>query len=217
MGLLSPTIREYLRPHAKAVRGKVLDVGCGNLPYRKLFSQVDEYVALDRERRFPEDVRTDVVFEMGVAEKLPFGESCFDAILATQLIEHLPEPILFFGQARRVLKAGGTGIITFPLVNPLHELPYDYWRYTEYGVRDLCDRCDLSVESVEPMGGGWMTIGFILYQHFYDVAERQLSVRKKSFYHRIGTGLFRILCSIDKRYSFPELPVNYLLVFKKKK
>ncbi len=122
MGLLSPLIRQHLRPHAKEIGGRLLDIGCGNQPYRDLFPNVHEYVGLDRERRYKAHEHVDLIFSKGTAEALPFANEVFNAVMATQVIEHLPEPAAFFQEAHRVLKPGGKGIITFPLVNPLHEL-----------------------------------------------------------------------------------------------
>lgn len=215
MGLLSPLIRDCLWPEAEEIKGRLLDIGCGNLPYRELFRHVDEYVGLDREMRFHAQERSDVIFTIGSADALPFEKESFDAILATQVIEHLPRPSVFFEECHRVLKPGGKGIITFPLVNPLHELPYDYWRYTEYGVRHLCKQYGLRVAKVQPMGGGWITVGFILYHFLYSRGEQRASQRIRSFYHRIGQWLFVLLQNMDKRWPYPELPVNYTMICQK--
>lgn len=215
MGLLSPLIKDYLRPELRDIKGVLLDIGCGDLPYRELCNNVDKYVGLDREVRFRPQENFDVIFGIGNATELPFKMDSFDTILSTQVIEHLSQPLFFFKECYRVLKPGGTGIMTFPLVNPLHELPDDYWRYTEYGLRQLCLLCGLKVEKVKPMGGGWTTLGFILYYFLYSRGERQASDRVKSIFHLAGRWFFSIMQYLDKHWPYPELPVNYMVILRK--
>jgi ubiquinone/menaquinone biosynthesis C-methylase UbiE len=56
---------------------------------------------------------------MADAEKLPFRESTFDAVIAAAIIEHVPDPRQFLNEIRRVLKPSGVSIITTPV--PLFE------------------------------------------------------------------------------------------------
>jgi ubiquinone/menaquinone biosynthesis C-methylase UbiE len=53
------------------------------------------------------------------AEKLPFAESSFDAVVATAIIEHVPHPDAFVTEIRRVLKRSGVCVVTTPV--PLFE------------------------------------------------------------------------------------------------
>ncbi len=215
MGLLSPVIRNYLGRHAEKIRGRLLDIGCGNLPYRDLFSHVSEYVGIDREIRFNSAKPSNAALIIGSIEILPFKNGTFDAILSTQVIEHIPEPTDFFKEVSRVLKPQGKGIITFPLVNPLHELPHDYYRYTEHAICYLCNQHRLAVDLVVPMGGGWTTVGFILHYFLFNTGNRQFTARYKAILHRTGQLIFHLFQRIDKMFLFPELPVNYLMVFQK--
>ena len=61
-------------------------------------------------------------------------DGAFDAVLFTQVLEHVPEPARVLAELHRILRPGGTLYLTAPLVWELHELPHDYYRYTSEGL-----------------------------------------------------------------------------------
>jgi SAM-dependent methyltransferase len=98
--------------------GRVLDAGCGrslfteirpHWPFRIVASDVDHELMRSRQAEF-EDVR----FLVGDAQPLPFRDGAFDAVFAGELIEHLPDPRPGVAEFRRVLRPGGTLILTTP-------------------------------------------------------------------------------------------------------
>jgi len=106
---------------------KTLDVGCGSSYY-------SEY--------FPDRIGFDITFRDGVniigdAISLPFGDESFEFVLCTEVIEHLKEPQRAIGEMWRVLKPKGRLLLTTRFVFPLHDTPYDYYRFTKYGLRYL--------------------------------------------------------------------------------
>lgn len=137
-----------------ALEGRVLDVGCGLQPYRAMLSpRVTEYVGLDLEGPLSKPT------VVGTAQALPFPDARFDAVVSTQVLEHLEDPRGALGEAARVLAPGGTLVLTVPGVWPLHEAPRDFWRFTEPGVRSLCEGAGLAVQRVEALGGFWSAVG----------------------------------------------------------
>lgn len=113
----------------------VLIVGTGHDPYRSMFHRVKEYVRLDIE---PVIGITDVVAN---ALALPFGANRFDCIFATEVIEHLSNPFIFAREITRVLKPGGTIILTVPFIYHQHADPNDFWRPTHKGLLELFNNC----------------------------------------------------------------------------
>lgn len=220
VGLFSPIIRKYLEKIAAEVTGDILDVGCGDKPHQAVFINAKSYIGIDRlsgvdvvrsnnaERRRALDVA-------GNAEALPFCSECFDAVLATQIIEHLAHPGLFFAEASRLLKPGGSLIITFPLIGPLHEEPYDYFRYTEHGIQVFCHENELRVERVEKMGGGWLAIGYLIRDILYTDAFLSQNGLWARMLRILGAALYDILNILDRRDKHPEGTLNYLIVARK--
>ena len=99
----------------------VLVVGAGDDPYRHLFPNSDAYVTSDVAARAG---CTDVVAD---AVALPFGEGRFDCAVATEVLEYVPQPHLLVGELRRILRQGGTAVVTVPFVFQDHG---DYSRLT---------------------------------------------------------------------------------------
>lgn len=150
------SLRRALSANAAQAHGRLLDVGCGNQRYHALFARVDSYVGVDLPSNSAH-YRTPQAFADGLW--LPFPAAVFDTILCTEVLEHVPEPQAFMCEMTRVLRPSGTLILTTPQTWGLHEVPHDYYRYTEYGLRYLAAGAGLSVASVTPTCGVWTTAG----------------------------------------------------------
>lgn len=134
--------------------GRLLDVGCGNQPYRSLFAScVEAHIGVDPDARHSQP---DVV---ALAVQLPFVSASFDTVLATQVIEHVPQPDRMLQEISRVLKPGGYLILTAPQYWRLHEVPHDYYRFTPYGLRYLVEACGLTPVLVKQQGAAWALVG----------------------------------------------------------
>src|SRR3990172_8846081 len=126
------------------IKGRVLDVGCGNKPYLQLFRErIDIYVGMEL---FKTEFRADV-YGNGLA--LPFKDSVFDTVLLISVLEHMPEPGVAFQEVERVLVPGGSAIFIVPQSWGLHEEPDDYYRYTKYGLYYLAGKSNLQVEYIK--------------------------------------------------------------------
>lgn len=134
-------------------RGRVLDVGCGAMPYAHAFG---EYVGLEYDvKRYPH-ARPHIG---GSALHLPVRDASFDTVFSSQVLEHVPEPWRMVEEMARVLKPGGCLLISAPHIWGLHEVPHDYFRFTCYGLQHLVERVGLEVVEVRPMAGYWVTAG----------------------------------------------------------
>jgi len=71
------------------------------------------------------------------ATNLPFINEGVDLVLCENVLEHLPEPALALNQFWRVLRKGGRLLLVTPFLFPLHDVPYDFFRYTEYALQHL--------------------------------------------------------------------------------
>jgi SAM-dependent methyltransferase len=69
---------------------------------------------------------------------LAFGDNRFDYLVCDQVLEHVRgDPQRAVDETRRVLRLGGVAIHTTCLLEELHGIPHDYWRFTPYGLRYL--------------------------------------------------------------------------------
>jgi SAM-dependent methyltransferase len=132
------TIVQHLRPALGSLDGRVLDVGAGQSPWRGWLPERVHYSGLDianaAEFGMAEAMR-DVTYYDGRA--MPFGDGAFDAVLCIEVMEHARDPELLVSEMFRVLKPGGTLLLTVPWSARLHHLPHDYHRFTRTRLREL--------------------------------------------------------------------------------
>src|SRR5690606_18695326 len=117
--------------------GQFLDVGCGKMPYRKFIiehSKVSKYVGLDIENAlvYDAEIKPDFTWD---GKKMPFEDDSFDTAMATEVLEHCPEPEVVLKEIYRVLKPGGIFFFTVPFLWNLHEVPHDEYRYTPFSLQ----------------------------------------------------------------------------------
>lgn len=84
---------------------------------------------------------------------LPFKEAVADWVLIPNIVEHVQEPEAMFREAHRILKKGARGLVFAPHVREEHQPPFDYFRYTRYGLRHLFEKVGFQVESITPTTG----------------------------------------------------------------
>ena len=129
-------LNKAMTEFAPLLLGRLLDVGCGSKPYEKLFN-VEVYVGLD--------IDSEGARERGIADhfyggrSFPFADNLFDSVLCSQVLEHVFNPGEFLQEINRVLKPNGRLLLTVPFVWDEHEQPYDYARYSSFGLRSLLE------------------------------------------------------------------------------
>ena len=141
---------KQLRKHSSHLHGEMLDFGCGRKPYKNLFT-VNKYIGVDIETSGHSHKNSEVdIFYNG--KTLPFPNESFDSFLCSEVFEHLFNLDEIITELKRVLRPGGKGVITVPFAWPEHEVPYDYARYTSFGVKSLLEKNGLKIISLEKSG-----------------------------------------------------------------
>lgn len=130
------TIYSSLRKYLKDKKGRVLDVGCGDSPYRHALNSSCTYTGIDikNQAKFDYD-RKDIIYFKG--KKIPLKDSSIDSIICTEVMEHLEKPSELAVEMCRVLKKNGTAFITIPWSARYHYIPYDYGRYTPAAINKI--------------------------------------------------------------------------------
>ena len=131
------TVYGFLKRTVPAMQGKVLDVGCGESPYAHLLTSAASYTGIDivYADQFGMTAKNDIMTFDG--RTLPFSNQFFDHIICTEVIEHVEDPKAFVAELRRVLKSNGTLVATIPFSARVHHEPFDYQRFTSWGLKRL--------------------------------------------------------------------------------
>ena len=157
---------EFLAPHAG---GDLLDVGVGERPYAELFGpRVNSYCGLEyppvADNLHPEiwgmlERLHGIVDVFGDGQRMPFADDSFDTVMALEVFEHLRAPDECMAEIERVLRPGGVVLFTVPFVAPLHQLPFDFWRFTPEGLEALLARHGFEAEQLLARGNFSSTTG----------------------------------------------------------
>lgn len=123
---------------AKHLKGRLLDFGCGRKPYENLFTGC-EYIGVDVEESGHDHKlsKVDVYYD---GKHLPFEDESFDSLFCTEVLEHLFDPDKSIAEMYRVLKYDGRLLLTVPFAWNEHEVPYDFARYTSFGIIHLLEK-----------------------------------------------------------------------------
>lgn len=125
------------------MHGRLLDFGCGSKPYQHLFD-VEEYIGADIAQSGHDHTneKIDVYYDGKI---LPFEDSTFDSIFTSEVFEHVFNLSDILDELRRVLKPDGNMLLTIPFAWDEHEVPYDFARYTSFGIRHILEEKGFTV------------------------------------------------------------------------
>lgn len=143
-----PLMRHY-------VQGKTIDLGCGDMPFKEfLTDKVTTYHSLDL---WPRSDEVTYVGDIGDMSMIP--PASYDSAICLEVLEHVPDPFQAIREIYRILKPGGTVIISVPHLSRLHDEPHDYFRFTIHGVRHLLESTSFEVLEIQKKGGIFSFLG----------------------------------------------------------
>jgi len=159
-------------------RGSLLDIGCGQKPYRNLFAHVSEYKGIDFKdfsvNRDFEQSGPDFFFDENykTTSTLSFDSASFDNTIAFQVLEHHPVPEKLVDEMIRVTRSGGYILLTAPFLGGIHEEPHDYQRYTIYGLKKLFENKQAQILQIKSSGSVMSTIVCLFNEYVNILAGR---------------------------------------------
>ncbi len=129
----------------------LLDAGAGECAYRTSFAHC-RYVAMDL--AIGEATWNYANLDsLARLDGLPLADESVDAILCTQVLEHLEWPREAVREFHRVLKPGGVLYLTAPMAQAEHQVPFDFFRYTSFGLKTILLEAGFEAPRIDPFGG----------------------------------------------------------------
>lgn len=150
----------------ETLHGRCLDAGCGRAPYKRLMGRFfDEWVTLD--------IRP-VGAVMSPMEEMPFDAESFDFVLCTDALQYSPAPQIAFAEFYRVLKPGGTLLVSAP--NNQDDDETVLFRFPIAGLVDMAKRHNLEVIHAASAGNKFESIfeGYLTADVFGQTASSQI-------------------------------------------
>jgi len=154
--------RKYLNDFASEAAASlptgalVLDAGAGDCPYKHLFAHA-RYESADFCQIKKEYGQ--LTYTCNLAE-MPVKDNRYDLVLLTQVLEHLPEPLAVLQEMHRILKPSGQLWLSAPLFFAEHEVPFDFFRYTQFGLRHLLESAEFTIERIDWLEGYYSTLSY---------------------------------------------------------
>jgi len=136
--------------YSKYMKGALVDLGCGKCENENFLPYIKKYIGIDWQNSL-HNPKADVFSNLN--EKIDLEDECVDTAFASSVMEHLSEPVVFVKEVNRVLKKDGYFIIQVPFQWWIHEAPYDFYRYTPYGLRHILEKNGFEVVDISPVGG----------------------------------------------------------------
>jgi SAM-dependent methyltransferase len=184
----------WVADRAKAIPAGslVLDVGAGTGRYRKLFAHCDyKSQDLSAYRGTDSGLQKDSWLYGPLdyvcdAASIAVPDGTFDAVVCTEVLEHVPEPILVIREISRILRPGGRLILTAPLGSGLHQQPYHFYGgFTPHFYRKFLPESGLSIVNIQLNGG--------FFRHLLQELFRAGHILRAFHGGIIRTSLFKVL------------------------
>jgi SAM-dependent methyltransferase len=184
-------------------------------PYETLFTEsASVYIGIDhpvtQKGSYGLLTRADILSD---SARFPLDNSSFDTVVCTQVLEHVSDPFAKVSEIARVLKPGGTALISVPCAWPLHEVPHDYFRYTEFGLKNILEEADLKIIYQEDHGNAVEALCQIATELF--VAKPGASGFSKLWMYAGSTLLFLVGISGGKLFASRDFTIGLTMVAKK--
>lgn len=182
---------------------RVLDAGAGASKYRELFAhcQYETQDFCQYQGGLVKYVRPiDHVCEI---TRIPLPDRSLDAILCTEVLEHVPQPMEVLGEFSRLLKPGGKLLLTTPVGSWLHMEPYHFYNgYTPYWFEHWLPRQGFRLDSIVPQGGPGRVAAVSLERFYTQLRDAQ---QRSGVAARLGLFALRAVLKLPVHYLFPWL------------
>lgn len=158
-------------------RGRVLDIGCADRWIEPHLPRGCNYIGLD----YPPTGRDLYASHPDVfadAARLPLIDEAVDTVIFLEVLEHLRDSSKALKEVARVLRPGGTILLSVPFLYPIHDAPHDYQRLTRHGLYRDVESAGLHVESIRTRLGAAESAGLVACLALAGIALQAVQQRR---------------------------------------
>ncbi|PLW95045.1 MAG: hypothetical protein C0592_00875 [Marinilabiliales bacterium] len=151
-------MKKKLKRYQHLLKGKLIDIGAGEAPYKSIFTACNSYTTTNTKRHYIQeglaDVEnsTDIWIEDGTA--IPVDNESFDSVICLQVLSVIKDPEAFFNEVYRILHKEGVFLLTTDFLYPKWSKE-DVMRHTDTHLRNLAEKSGLEIIAIESFGGFW--------------------------------------------------------------
>lgn len=170
--LIRYRIEQQIKLQAVKLTGNLLDFGCGSKPYQQYFTHTLSYIGLDivQSGHTHKNEQIDVYYN---GKTIPFADNHFDAIFSCEVFEHVFNIDEILPEINRVLKPKGKLLFSCPFAWPEHEVPYDFARYSSFGIKAIIEKHGFTIiEQVKTGHFFEVIMQYLLLYIFYFIPKK---------------------------------------------
>lgn len=196
---LMPRLRTLGQSHYNAI----LDLACGDSPYRGYFPDVGRYLRVDYKPRDPEVMDGDM-------RAIPLADGSVDLVILSQALSDVPAPADVLRELVRVLVPGGRVIVFESMCYPEHDMPHDYYRLMPAGLTWQANEIGMIVAELTYLGGLFTRFASLWNSCVMGALKRFALLRP---FAALGTAAGNLACyALDRIAMHPRLASDYLAV-----
>ena len=139
-------IDKYLRNNKEII---LADMGCGEVPYKHLIERhVQKYIGID----LPGNKHATSYVDLKTGRSTLNNNHC-DIVWSIQVLSNTPNPQEYLKECYRILKPGGLILLSTHGHWPYRPDPFDYGRWTSYGIKFELEKHGFKIIDIEGMMG----------------------------------------------------------------
>lgn len=207
-------LKEFLLNHKN---NKILDFGCGDARYKKFIEENNEYIGVDSKTTGFENSKknADIYWDN---QTLPLENESFDIIICTEVFNQVDDIDNTINELKRVLKKGGKLFITMVFIFGEHDIPYDFTRFTSFGIKKIFEKKNFKVVEFKKLLKGKNSIIQIIESEFTRYINEKCSKNLKfffQFFFKIILLLIKLLFKFLPKDIFYNLHTVNLIILEK--
>lgn len=197
----------------KYIKGDLIDVGCGYVPLYEMYKdKISSHTCVDWADSFHKNVFLDYICDLNESP-LPFKDDSYDSVILTDVLEHIRKPEQLINELYRIQRKDGILLLSVPFLYPIHEQPFDYYRYSQYALRSMLEDAGYNIKKLDAVGGAFESTVNLIAK-----LSMKLPILGKYFaipFQEIAWWMISRRVKKGKDIGFTRFPLSYIVIAQK--